>query len=89
MDLKEFLTTIHQILEDTEENDWKNLFEYFLNKIEINYPIDNLKREILKIYGGMGSFNDLVLYKNGELCYEENILLDDFRKKLFNYASQR
>ena len=45
--------------------------------------IKNLVEKILKLYGGMGSFNDLVLYKNGVLCKKENNILDELRNKFY------
>ena len=42
-----------------------------------------LRSEILGIYGGMGSFNDLVLYNEGRPMIEENNSLDKLRKELF------
>lgn len=40
-------------------------------------------RDILVIYGGIGSFNDIVLYKNGQLLIPENIEFDDLRAQLY------
>ena len=48
--------------------------------------IKNLVEKILKLYGGMGSFNDLVLYKNGVLCKKENNILDELRNKFYKTA---
>jgi hypothetical protein len=36
-----------------------------------------------KLYGGMGSFNDIVLHKNGIPLIRENDELDDLRHKLY------
>ena len=46
---------------------WK-ILEVFKNFFrEINND-STFKKQVLKIYGGMGSFNDLVIYKEGQLC---------------------
>lgn len=39
---------------------------------------------IVGMFGGMGSLNDLVLYKGGVLLRQENQELDDLRSKLFS-----
>ncbi|MES2887971.1 MAG: hypothetical protein V4739_08145 [Pseudomonadota bacterium] len=41
---------------------------------------------IVGMFGGMGSLNDLVLYRNGMPLRQENQELDDLRSKLFALA---
>ena len=41
------------------------------------------KDKIVSLYGGMGSFNDLVLYRDGKLLLSENNELDQLRSELF------
>ncbi|WP_420107405.1 DUF6966 domain-containing protein [Leclercia adecarboxylata] len=41
----------------------------------------------LNLYGGMGSLNDLVLYRNGKVLMSENDELDQLRRDLFNLLS--
>lgn len=84
MKTKEILRSILEILKKVDEKEWIPVFTNFLNDIEIE-DFQMLKRQILKIYGGMGSFNDLVLYDDGQLCYNENINLDKLRKELYYY----
>lgn len=43
-------------------------------------------RDMLSIFGGMGSFSDLVLYRNGVLLREENDRLEQLRGQLFEAA---
>ncbi|QND84420.1 Uncharacterized protein ChrSV_2193 [Chromobacterium vaccinii] len=38
--------------------------------------------KILSMYGGMGSLNDLILYKDGQPLVKENVELDSLRVKL-------
>lgn len=45
-------------------------------------------RDILAIYGGIGSFNDIVLYKDGQLLMPENIEFDDLRSQLYQLCLQ-
>ena len=41
-------------------------------------------REIKGLFGGMGSFTDLVLMRNGIICIDENNRLDQLRDRLYN-----
>lgn len=38
---------------------------------------------VLRMYGGSGSLNDIVLYQNGELLKEENKKFDELRSELY------
>ena len=80
--MKKYINDIINLLNISEERDWKNTFE---NLIKM-YPVENkdFARDVLKLYGGMGSFNDLVLFKNGILLRDENEKLEILRKKLYN-----
>lgn len=80
--IKKNIQNILCLLNLANEYQWKNLFEEIL--IRIDYiEVQQIKKEILSIYGGMGSFNDLVLYKDNKLLIEENNQLDKLRKELF------
>ncbi|WP_312998791.1 DUF6966 domain-containing protein [Leclercia sp.] len=48
---------------------------------------DDTKHIFLNLYGGMGSLNDLVLYRNGKVLMSENDELDQLRRDLFNLLS--
>lgn len=43
---------------------------------------------IKRMFGGMGSFNDLVLYNNGQVAVAENDLLSTLREELFDLVSK-
>jgi hypothetical protein len=43
-------------------------------------------RRILRLYGGMGTFNDVVFWANGKALIEENDQLEALREKLFTLA---
>lgn len=79
------LNRIISVLEQSSEGHWLKTFD----KISKNYETltDDEKivyrRKLLRIYGGMGSFSDLVLYKNNKVLYKENNELDALRKDLF------
>lgn len=42
-----------------------------------------LYNEVLRMYGGSGSLNDLVLYRDGELLMHENNKFDELRSELY------
>lgn len=62
-------------------DDWANLLDSFRREVR-NDPRGAFT-SILSVYGGMGSLNDLVLYKNGQPLVVENIEFDELRSKLF------
>lgn len=48
---------------------------------------DDTKYIFLNFYGGMGSLNDLVLYRNGSVLMSINNEFDQLRRELFNLLS--
>jgi hypothetical protein len=81
--IKEVLVEISALLKNHKENEWSTTFNSFLMKIDVE-EIGAVKKEVRSIYGGMGSFNDLVLYSNGVLSYRGNVILDELRRDLFD-----
>ena len=84
--IKTIIKEIIEVLEDTGEDNWKRTFQHYLKDYD-RIELDSLKRSIIRIYGGMGSFSDLVLSKNGKICIKENNTLDKLRAKLFKEAT--
>ena len=58
------------------DDDWANVFKRIKNNLYLNQK--NTIRDIRYLYGGMGSFNDLVLPDN-----EADKKLKNLRKELF------
>ena len=81
------LADIKNLLNSSGESQWAATFDYFLKKIQ-GQSIDAVKREILTIYNGMGSFNDLVLYDNGQILRFESTKLNELRQQLFTLLTQ-
>ena len=81
MSIKKTCEEILVILKKVDNKSWQKVFEKFIQDFE-NIEKGILKREIRIIYKGMGSFNDLVLSKDGIISIEENIELDELRKEL-------
>jgi len=54
------------------------------NQELINDP--NFIREIMNLYGGMGSFFDVVLYKDGKPLIQENNKLSRLTSELYDFC---
>lgn len=67
-------------------NDWALALEKFEKEIA-NFP-DTTSVKILSTFGGMGSLNDLVLYKNGQPLIVENDEFDELRSKLYTLCHE-
>lgn len=76
------LIEISQLLIEGNRSDWGSCFFKFSERIETH--LTSVKDDLRKLYGGMGSFNDIVLYKNQKLLVKENARLDFLRGRLFN-----
>lgn len=64
--------------------EWARVFMRFADRVE-NYEWNVVKREIMSVFrGGMLSFNDLVLQKDGVVYSKETNQLDLHRTKLYN-----
>jgi len=76
-------------------NDGNNIanLDFYFRKIRVDLTSQNfnnfedIKREINGLYGGMGSFSDIVLYKNGVLLIEENNKLHQLKSELFKIVN--
>ncbi len=84
MNLQNYCSEIASLLKSVDEESWAKSFEFLGSKTEL--PDKELACEILKIYGGMGSFNDLVLYNDGALCLIENERLEKLRNELYELS---
>ena len=85
------LDNIIKLLESNNENNWVHAFKIFRKKCD-NSNAEDLKLlygEIRRIYGGMNSFNDVILCHQGEYLVKENETLDGFRKELFDILNDR
>ncbi len=81
------LNKITELLSSVNEKNWNKAITYFINEAQ-GTKTENEKKillsKILQIYGGLGSFSDLVIYVKGQVMIKENIKLDALRKELFN-----
>jgi hypothetical protein len=80
------LKRMAELLRLGARDDWANALEKCHGEIG-NSPNVTAAR-ILSMYGGMGSLNDLVLYRNGQLLVAENDALDALRSELYQLCHE-
>jgi hypothetical protein len=74
------------ILRMGEVNDWALALENFGKEIEIS-PYST-SSNILSTFGGIGSINDIVIYKNGQPLIDENREFDELRSRLYDLCHE-
>ena len=80
--IQAILSRVASILHEHQETEWANSFERFADAYEDSPEF--IKRQIRATYGGMGSFNDLVLHgQDGIPLQPENDDLDQLRSQLY------
>lgn len=85
-EIRKILLEIIELLEIVDEYDWITTLKR-LYADNISSRKDWL-RKIKSLFGGMGSFTDLVLVRNGIICIDENHKLDQLRDRLYNRMVQ-
>jgi len=75
------LLRIRALLELGSSSNWVRMIDNLREEI-LRDPIRGVSN-ILAIYGGMGSFNDIVLYREGIVLISENVELDKLRLDLY------
>lgn len=86
-EIKDILLEITELLETVDsECHWISI----LKRLYADHfsPWEYWLGEIRSLYGGMGSFTDLILRKNGVICEEENKKLDLLRGKLYESMTE-
>ena len=81
MTVPQYCLHIAELLKDSDSS-WSDLFNFFAKQYEVDKN-DTLTK-IRHRYGGMGSFSDLVLYKDGIFERERMPKLDDLRDGLYD-----
>ncbi|MDQ1211385.1 DUF6966 domain-containing protein [Pantoea anthophila] len=84
-EIKKVIKEVIRLLLDNGEVNWARYFEQCLKQLDDEYHegIYNIRTA----YGGMGSFNDLVLHSNGHPLIKENDQLEKLRKELYKITS--
>ncbi|AZL74905.1 DUF6966 domain-containing protein [Pseudomonas oryziphila] len=62
-------------------DDWAVVLEKIKKGFEVDPKDSSLK--MLSMYGGVGSLNDVVLYRDGQPLVQENDELDNLRAQLY------
>lgn len=87
MKLIEICNEIAKICRVYGADEWSHLFDSFIDKIEVN-GIESSKKEMKKIYSGMGSFSDLILQQDGQVYTEANNRLEFLRESLYKMVME-
>ena len=69
------------LLKKNESKRWVPIFKEFLHDCKTKQT-GELVKKILSIYGGMGSFNDLVIQRDHKILVKEDEQLDKLREEL-------
>lgn len=80
--IKELLVQISSLLLENDQKHWAETFDYFYQKLDIDY--NNTLMEIKRSFGGAGSFNDVVLHKDGQMLVRENRELSALQDQLYD-----
>lgn len=80
-DIQITLAKMAELLRVGGINSWAQALETMRD--EVGGDPARASAKILAMYGGMGSLNDLVLYKDGQPLARENSELDALRSKLY------
>ncbi|QDU43767.1 hypothetical protein Mal52_22430 [Symmachiella dynata] len=82
MTIESLLTNIANLLDAHGQTEWAQSFRRLHS--DYKYDPEMTKGRIRSIYGGSGSFNDIVLHDpNGVPLIDENNELDQMRSQLF------
>jgi hypothetical protein len=81
-EIKKTVIHIVDILSSNDEYEWAKTFEKIEFRLDSEY--ESSLNALKGLYGGMGSFNDIVLHKNGIPLIQENDELDGLRHMLYN-----
>jgi hypothetical protein len=85
-EVEAILLTMSKLLEEHDEESWASA----LARLAAEYGDDPVKVEgrIRALYGGMGSFSDIVLYRDGNVARDASRKLDDLRHRLFDLCGR-
>lgn len=76
------LERLIELLTNGGKADWAK--EFIRIKKNIEFDLENSKREIISMYGGMGSLNDVILHNNGVILIAENHEFIRLKSTLFD-----
>ncbi|TAK77389.1 MAG: hypothetical protein EPO11_02740 [Gammaproteobacteria bacterium] len=87
--IKNLIFKVIPLLKLGNENYWLNYFNYVLASFDNSNNEKEIIRSFSQIFkGGMGSFSDLVLHRNGIPLIEENNQLESLKDQLFDACEE-
>lgn len=87
--IKDLIGKIIPLLEIGQEDYWLRYFKYILERIDTANDKKEVIRSLSQIFkGGMGSFSDIVLHKNGVPLIKENNELEILKDELFDACEE-
>ena len=81
-DIHTLLDQIIELLVSCDESVWSKRLIYYREHLDSDY--DQAVLGIRSIFGGAGSFNDLILQNNGKMLRTENETLSELSYKLYS-----
>lgn len=81
-DIDVLLTQTIDLLVECNETIWSKKLIYFREHLNSDY--DQTLLGIRSVFGGAGSFNDLILQSNGKMLRTENNALSELQDKLYS-----
>jgi len=87
--IEQVILEIISLLEYGEEDYWLSYFKHMRQQLKSSNASYEVIKSLSMIFkGGMGSFSDLVLHKNGIPLIEENNKLDSLKDDLYEYCEE-
>ena len=83
-DLKSTIQELIELFEEQNLEHWSEMYKRIL--FYIDDDLEYAKYKIQSTIGGMGSMDDIVLYRNGDPLIKENNRLDYLRSKLYVFC---
>lgn len=85
--IENILVEMIDILRDCSVDEWSKALAQCQNSLLNDSEIT--LNTILSMYGGMGSLNDIVLYKDGEVVPQKNREFDALRTELYKLCKEK
>lgn len=70
-----------ELLRSGNEEEWAERIDQY--RLELPSDTTYVLSKIIRLYGGMGSLTDIVLYRNGQPLISENNDFSDLRTRLY------
>lgn len=85
--IEDAMTRLSAVLRKAAQVRWADLIDSI--RQELAEDPDQAISRTLRLYGGAGSLNDVVLYRDGQPLFQENQELDALRTRLFDLIHGR